>query len=294
MPFVAGSDDTHVRVANPLAENEAHLRTSLLETLARRTEHNLAGMQRTVRLFEIGAVFRKTDAAMPYEEMRAAAVLLGDRTPPHWKDGTAPHADEWDAKWLAEVMGRAAHPGHNVELVPSPDGSGALWQLEIDGAARGSVRRLALDAPPWAAPAYGVEITLVPVPSRPVAAAGHGATDRDARRDGPISRGEAAVQYTPLPSTPASGFDVALIVPEAVPVARVEALMRRSIGPLLERMQLLSEFRGGNVAAGHRSVAWSLTLRHPERTLESREVAGRRDKMLRTLEGELGIKPRTS
>ena len=42
MPFVAGSDATHVRVANPLAENEAYLRRSVLETLARRAEYNLA------------------------------------------------------------------------------------------------------------------------------------------------------------------------------------------------------------------------------------------------------------
>jgi phenylalanyl-tRNA synthetase beta chain len=155
------------------------------------------------------------------------------------------------------------------------------------------VRKLSLDAPPWASPAYGVEIGIATVPSRPVAPAGQGAPDRELEA-GAAHRAGPATQYTPIPTTPATGFDVALLVPDGTTAARVEEVMRRGIGPLLERLELLSEFRGGNVPAGHRSVAWSLTLRHPERTLESREVAGRRDKMLRMLEGELGIKPRTS
>ncbi|HUF29274.1 MAG TPA: phenylalanine--tRNA ligase subunit beta [Gemmatimonadaceae bacterium] len=296
MPFVTGSDDTHVRVANPLGENEAHLRTSLLETLARRTEFNLALMRRSVRLFEIGAAFGRSSATLPHEELRAAAVILGDRNPPHWKDGPAPVVDEWDAKWLAEVMARAAHPRSEIELEPAGGGSDSevLWRVMVSGKAKGEVRRLTLDAPPWAAPAYGVEVTLATIPSNPVAPAGQGVAYRDEPVT-PHAKGAAlAVQFAPLPSTPSAGFDIALLLPNDVAVARVENTIRRGIGPLLERLSLLSEFRGGNVPAGYRSVAWSLTLRHPERTLESREVSGRRDKMLRMLEEELGIKPRTS
>jgi phenylalanyl-tRNA synthetase beta chain len=118
--------------------------------------------------------------------------------------------------------------------------------------------------------------------------------DRASRGQAGTSRRAQSVQYAALPTTPATGFDVALVMPNDLPVARVEEVIRRSVGTLLERLQLLSEFRGGNVPPGHRSVAWRLTLRHPERTLENKEVTGRRDKLLRTLEGELGVKPRTS
>ena len=55
-----------------------------------------------------------------------------------------------------------------------------------------------------------------------------------------------------------------------------------------------SEYRGAGIADGFRSVAWRLTFRHPERTLRDKEVAGRRDKVLRTLEGELGVRQRTT
>ena len=294
LPFVAGSDATHVRVTNPLAENEAHLRTSLLETLARRTEHNLSAMQRTVRLFEIGASFTPSSDRLPDEEMRVAAVILGDRQPQHWKDGPSPAVDEWDAKWLAEVAARAAHPASAIDLVPAGEDGGALWTVTVDGAPRGGVRQLSLDAPPWAAAAYGIEVSIAPVPSAPVAPEGTGSPGREQRSTATATAGAGATQYKALPVTPASGFDVALLVPDDLPVARIEEAMRRAIGPLLERLQLLSEYRGGNVPPGHRSVAWSFTLRHPERTLESREVTGRKDKMLRTLEGELGVEPRTS
>jgi phenylalanyl-tRNA synthetase beta chain len=163
--------------------------------------------------------------------------------------------------------------------------------VELDGQRIGSVRRVRLDAPVWAAPAYGVEVLVQPLDATRVAPAGSSDHSAAARWDLPAG---AKVEYRPLPTTPASGFDVALLVPDDVPVDRVEATMRASAGALLERLDLLSEFRGGDVPAGYRSVAWRLTFRHPERTLESREMAGRRERLLRTLEGELGVRQRTA
>ena len=98
MPFVRGGDDTHVKLANPMAVDEGYLRRDLLETLAKRAEHNLAQRHRDVRLFEIGSVFAPTPAGLPREEMRVAAIVLGHRHPPHWSDTNAPDFDEWDAK----------------------------------------------------------------------------------------------------------------------------------------------------------------------------------------------------
>ena len=58
-------------------------------------------------------------------------------------------------------------------------------------------------------------------------------------------------------------------------------------------LSLFDQFRGAGVPAGQRSLAWRLTLRHPERTLRDKEVEGRREKLLRTLESELGIRQRS-
>ena len=70
--------------------------------------------------------------------------------------------------------------------------------------------------------------------------------------------------------------------------------MRKGAGELLERLEVLSEFRGAGVPAGARSIAWRLTLRHPERTLQEKEIAGRRDKVLKLLESELDVRQRTT
>ncbi len=87
MPFVRAGGDSH-RVRNPLAEDEAYLRTSVTDTLARRVEYNFAHMQRNVRLFEIGAVFtnvRNVDTGAPSERTHVAALVTGDRRPRHFR-----------------------------------------------------------------------------------------------------------------------------------------------------------------------------------------------------------------
>ena len=102
------------------------------------------------------------------------------------------------------------------------------------------------------------------------------------------------VQYRELPTTPAVVFDLALLVPDETPASRVEEVVRSAVGELLERLVLFDVFRGGDVPAGMRSLAWRLTLRDPQRTLRDKEVEGRRTKLLRALEGELGVRQRAS
>ena len=288
MPFVRGGGEGFVRVANPLAENEAYLRRDLLDTLARRAEYNFAHMQRDVRLFEVGAAFMPASGTLPREELRVAALVTGRRRPRHWTEPNPPDMDEWDAKALAEDIARAAAPGSAVELRP---GCGdLLWEMVFDGQVRGHVRRLHPDAPVWAAPVFGVEVTLSVVKSVVIAAPG---TARYVTAVEPAAA-SPGVRYRSLPVTPAAEFDLALLVPNDLTAARVEEVMRRAGGELLERLVLFDEFRGGTVPEGFRSMAWQVTFRHPERTLRDKEIAARREKLLRTLEGELGVRQRTS
>jgi phenylalanyl-tRNA synthetase beta chain len=70
--------------------------------------------------------------------------------------------------------------------------------------------------------------------------------------------------------------------------------MRTAAGELLESLQLFDEYRGPGLPEGSRSLAWRLTFRHPDRTLSAKEIDGRRERLLRTLEGELGVRQRTS
>ena len=290
MPFVRGSGDGsgYVRVTNPLAENEAFLRREVLDTLARRAEHNLAHMQGNVRIFEIGATFAPEGALLPREEMRAAALVMGSRRPPHFTERQPPAFDEWDAKGLAERMASAIAPGVATELVPAHV-DGHLWDVFIGTMRAGVVKRVTLDAPVWAAAAFGVELSLGVVPSADVAPRG-----QHAHQGSPTAAPRSHAEYEPIPVTPAVEMDLALLVPESMAAARVEEVIREGAGDLLESLALLDEYRGKGIEPGMRSLMWRLTLRHAERTLRDKEVEGRRDKLLRTLENELGIRQRTA
>lgn len=289
LPFVSGDDESHVRVANPLADDEPHLRTRVLDSLARRAEHNLARMQANVRLFEIGAVFSPgpSGRSLPVERMMAAALVMGERRPPHFTEPRPPAVDLWDAKALGERLARAAFPGVVVELVPAPEGD-RLWTVTAGGRDVGGVWRVALDAPPWASPAFGVEVELGTLDSAAVAAPGGHAHGAPAGRPDSLP----PARYRALPTTPAAVFDLALLVPDDLPATRVAEVVREATGELLEGLALFDEYRGAGVPEGMRSLAWRLTLRHPERTLRDKEIEGRRTKLLRALDDELGVKPR--
>ncbi|GAC1516710.1 MAG: phenylalanine--tRNA ligase subunit beta [Gemmatimonadaceae bacterium] len=288
MPFVGGAGGAGwVRVANPLSENEAFLRNDLLSTLARRAEYNLSHMTGDVRIFEIGTAFASGAGARPREEVRVAALVMGARRPPHFTERTPPAVDAWDARSLAEDLASVAYPGTSAVLTPGVER--VLWQIAVDGESVGNVVSVALDAPVWAAGAYGIELRLAVTVTDPVAPPGvHRPV---AQSPGP----RVAVRDIRLPApTPAVAIDLALVLPPAVTAGQVESVLRAACGDVLESVDVLDEYRGQGMAAGERSVLWRLTLRHPERTLSAKEVDGRRDRIRRTLEQELSVRLRTS
>jgi phenylalanyl-tRNA synthetase beta chain len=101
-------------------------------------------------------------------------------------------------------------------------------------------------------------------------------------------------QYRPLPTTPASEFDLALLLPEGIAAVDVERVIRAAAGELLERLVAFDVYTGAGVEPGQRSVAWRLTLRHPERTLRDKEIDGRRAKILSALQTELNVRQRST
>jgi len=164
-----------------------------------------------------------------------------------------------------------------------------LWRILVDGESRGEVRSVPLDAPVWAKPAFGVELVLGTMSNGDVAPAGehaHGDAAAPSRRP--------TRPYRPLPSTPASEFDLALLVPNGTAAADVERVIRAAAGELLERLVPFDLYEGAGIDPGHRSVAWRLTLRHPERTLRDKEIEGRRARILSALTQELNVRQRTS
>jgi phenylalanyl-tRNA synthetase beta chain len=97
----------------------------------------------------------------------------------------------------------------------------------------------------------------------------------------------AAAARGPVQAPQVSGYpvatqDVALIVPDAVPAADVEAALASGVadagaGPLLEDVRLFDVYTGEQAGEGSKSLAYTLRFRAPDRTLTADEVSAARD-----------------
>jgi phenylalanyl-tRNA synthetase beta chain len=276
LPLGPADSADAVPVLNPLSADESHLRTRLLPGLIRRIEHNWAQGNRDVRLFEVGTVFSRPSgrtADRPTEDLHLAIVLTGARHPPHWGDASEaaklPDMDIWDLKHHFELAVGVAAPGSAVQ--PAPDGSGWIALPASGGEPVGTATLLEADAPKWAGPLYGLEVRVAVQP-------------------GVLTR------YQPLPTQPPVVRDLSLVLPAGVTAAQVAVVLRRDGGPLLERLDVLDEYRAGGAGAGlpagTRGVTWRCTFRDPARTLTEREIDALLSRMLKALEGELDVRRR--
>ena len=78
--------------------------------------------------------------------------------------------------------------------------------------------------------------------------------------------------YKALPRYPAVERDLALLCDESMPVAQIEAVIRKAGGRTLETVRLFDVYRGAQIEAGKKSVAYSLTFRSPDKTLTDADI----------------------
>ena len=90
------------------------------------------------------------------------------------------------------------------------------------------------------------------------------------------------------PAKPPVKEDLAVIVDEAVPAARVQAAITTAAGNLLAGLTLFDVYRGAQLGAGKKSLAYSLTFQAPDRTLTDAEVAKVRGRIVKRLQDEVG------
>ncbi len=101
-------------------------------------------------------------------------------------------------------------------------------------------------------------------------------------------------QFRELPKFPAVVRDMALIVEESVPHGAVVAALEKFRSQHLERVELFDIFKGGQIASGKKSLAYSLTFRAADRTLTDAEVNEAHEKMKRQLQQTLSCEIRES
>ena len=273
LPLGPADGPDAVPVLNPLSADEGHLRGRLLPGLIRRVEHNWAQGNRDVRLFEVGTVFQASPeprVPRPREELHLAIVLTGARHPVHWTDGTLaaklPDMDIWDLKRHFELAVGVAAPSSDVQAAASgPPG----WVAVEPSGGEPVGRALALeaDAPKWAGPLFGLEVRIAVQP-----------------RELP--------RYQPLPTQPPVVRDLSLVLPGGVSAGQVEAVLSREGGSLLERLDVLDEYRGPGLPPGTRGVTWRCTFRVQDRTLTEKETNTILERMLKAAEATLDVRRR--
>ena len=274
----APETEGEVELSNPVSMQEGCLRTALLPGLLRRVEFNFARGLRDVRLFELGTVFYKSGPGnAPREEAHLGLVLTGDQAPLHWR-GEPEGVDLWYLKGLlGRIVPEARLEGASV-ADGAPSGKGLVSEegftvVGVDGGTLGFAGRVNpvwVDAPAWAGPAWGLELTLPPEPS-----------------PGPVPL------YEPPPAFPGVDRDLALLLPKGVPARQVEEVIRGAAGPLLVDLRIFDLYEGKGIAKGHRSVAFRLRYQSHQRTLKDEDVERSVSAVVSRLREELGVEPRT-
>jgi len=276
LPLGPADQPEAVAIQNPLSAEEGYLRSRLLPGLIRRVEYNWSQGQRDIRLFEVGTVFRAGKGPRPEEELHLAIVLTGARHPAHWTASQErvklPDMDIWDLKRHFELAAGVAAPSCDVQ--PATNGSGWIAVEKGGGEPVGRAQPLEADAPRWAGPLFGLEVRITVEPPR-------------------------VARYQPLPTQPPVVRDLSLVVPGGVSAAAIDALLAREGGTLLERLDVLDEYRGEGLPAGTRGVTWRCTFRDPgdggaggARTLTDGEIDALLSRMLNALEEQFGVQRR--
>lgn len=262
----------HVTVLNPLSAERSHLRVTLLPALIETAQANLRFGER-VAIFEVGRVYLpRPEQELPAEPLRLAALLAGPREAGVWLRHDSEPLGFFDLKGaLDELLLRlglvnvswergshpALHPGRTAKVLVNGAEVGVVGELHPQV-------RAAFD-----------------LPSMPVTVA---ELDLAALLKGWGAKQEMAA----FSSQPAVFEDLAVIVDESVPAAQVVSLIRQTGGKLLVDVRLFDVYKGGQVAPGKRSLAYSLTFQAPDRTLTAEDTAKARQKIVARLERELG------
>jgi len=79
---------------------------------------------------------------------------------------------------------------------------------------------------------------------------------------------------------PPSEIDLAFVVSEDVPAGAIVSTLQAALGPVLEDARLFDEFRSEQLGPGQRSLAFTVRLRSPARTLTQRDVAELRQRAI--------------
>jgi phenylalanyl-tRNA synthetase beta chain len=265
----AGFSSGIVALVNPMVAEESVLRPGLLAGLLAAVRYNAGHRHAFVRLFEIGDVFaRADDGALPLERERIALILARE------DDGAVAAMQAWrtveDALRLDSIdLDQSVAHESDSDLVGLHRARSGRLVLRGDNVVVGAVG----EVDPEVMEAFGLpherigwlELDLATLSSAP-------------------RRSDQAVQVSRYPS---SDVDLAFVVGESVPAARLGTVLREAGGDLCESVELFDVYRGPGVEEGSRSLAFRLRFCALDHTLTDAEVAALRQRCIEAAQSAL-------
>ncbi len=245
-----------VPVKNPLSEDHTMLRPSIVPGLLATAALNIRQGAQRLRFFEIGRVFLKLPNGQTREEERVTILLSGPASPSSHHASEPAACDVFDLKGIIETLPGVA--GTIGELKRIADRPGFLLTSEW----RVGNRNLG-----WIAQVHPARARQLGA-RQPVYVAELLLSALRQSTSGPA-------KFEDLPRFPAITRDVAMELPADTPHAKVAAFFNGLKEPLLIKTELFDVFidtTGTKLAIDRKSVAWTLTYRASDRTLETAEV----------------------
>lgn len=99
-------------------------------------------------------------------------------------------------------------------------------------------------------------------------------------------------KYTGIAKYPAVSRDISMVVPKNILAGQIESMIMQRGGKILEDYKLFDIYEGSQIKEGYKSIAYSITFRAQDRTLEEADVSSVMKKILNGLEG-MGIELRS-
>ncbi len=262
----AGFPPDGIELENPLRAEESLLRPAILPGLLRAVAFNAGHGQADVSLFEVGHIFLPPPPGqtLPDEREHLAGVLAGSvRRLPHESDRPVSGHDaagvldvlagvlEIDGWHLAPGEGPGFAPGRAAAVMVGDDLYGVVGEVDPRVLARLGVTGTVA--------AFEIDFSAL-----------LGARRRERR-------------YVAPSRFPSSSVDLAFVVDESLPAGQAEATLRRAAGEWCEEVRLFDVFRSEALGEGHKSLAFALRFRAPDRTLTDAEVGGVREQCIQAM-----------
>ena len=255
-----------IKIANPLGEDFSIMRTTSLNGMLTSLATNYNRRNKDVKLFEMANVYIAKElplTELPDERMQMTLGMYGDGDFFTMKGVVEEFFDAVGMTRKKEYDPKAGkpflHPGRQANIVYDGVVLGYL----------GEVHPLVLENYNIGTRAY---VAVLDMP----AIVPFTTFDR---------------KYEGIAKFPAVGRDLSMVVPHDVLVGQIEAVLAQRGGKILEHYELFDIYEGEQVKKGYKSVAYSLSFRAKDRTLEEADINAALKKILNGLE-QLGIELR--